>query len=290
MLIKRAMLVIALIGFSEALLGQSRVNCDGTTFEYSTIAQGGEDESPSNMKEKAAARIQAEALGRCFGSRTTSETQIDNSKIALDRIISSLTGEITSFEIVRWHRVDCPASAIESGQSYEMVAKVSIRALQGSPDLGFRMEAWSDSLIYTEGDSVTIHFRLTKPAYVYVFDLSGGRVARLFPSRFAPDNEFPPGESTIPTPHQRSLHEQIILAADSEEHSLKWSESFVLVATKRKLDVEALGINEALGRTLRADESVEATKFGKLLLELGLNRDEVTQTSFQFEVQRKANY
>ena len=60
---------------------------------------------------------------------------------------------------------------------------------------------WVDKPAYAIGETVRINFELSKPAYVYIWDIAAdGKVTQIFPNQYEPQNFFPAGTYTIPSP------------------------------------------------------------------------------------------
>ncbi len=60
---------------------------------------------------------------------------------------------------------------------------------------------WVDKPAYSLGETVRINFELSKPAYVYIWDITpDGKVTQIFPNQFEPQNYFPAGVHSIPSP------------------------------------------------------------------------------------------
>ncbi|MCX7843815.1 MAG: PKD domain-containing protein [Candidatus Bipolaricaulota bacterium] len=60
---------------------------------------------------------------------------------------------------------------------------------------------WVDKPVYSVGETVRIHFELNRAAYVYIWDIMpDGRVHQIFPNAYEPQNYFPAGVHTIPSP------------------------------------------------------------------------------------------
>jgi hypothetical protein len=62
------------------------------------------------------------------------------------------------------------------------------------PEYGFDVDIWTDRNTYEVGDLVRVYFRVTRPAYVYIFDTNTrGETHLLFPNHFDRDNHCVPG-------------------------------------------------------------------------------------------------
>jgi len=60
---------------------------------------------------------------------------------------------------------------------------------------------WVEKPVYAVGETVRIHFELNKPAYVYIWDIMpDGKVQQIFPNLYEPQNYFPAGVHSIPSP------------------------------------------------------------------------------------------
>lgn len=60
---------------------------------------------------------------------------------------------------------------------------------------------WVDKPAYALGETVRIHFELNRNAYVYIWDIMpNGQVHQIFPNLYEPQNFFPAGVHTIPSP------------------------------------------------------------------------------------------
>lgn len=60
---------------------------------------------------------------------------------------------------------------------------------------------WVDKPAYAIGETVRINFELNKPAYVYIWDITpDGKVTQIFPNQYEPQNYFPAGVHSIPSP------------------------------------------------------------------------------------------
>ncbi|MGB9757008.1 MAG: PKD domain-containing protein [Candidatus Bipolaricaulaceae bacterium] len=60
---------------------------------------------------------------------------------------------------------------------------------------------WVDKPVYSLGETVRINFELSRPAYVYIWDITpDGKVTQIFPNQFEPQNYFPAGVHSIPGP------------------------------------------------------------------------------------------
>ncbi len=61
-------------------------------------------------------------------------------------------------------------------------------------DRFFSATIWADKRTYSVGELIRIHFRVTRPCYVYIFDTDTRGVTRqLFPNYYDPDNFCVPG-------------------------------------------------------------------------------------------------
>lgn len=59
----------------------------------------------------------------------------------------------------------------------------------------------TDKPAYAVGEAVRITFTLNRPAYVYIWDIPpDGNVTQIFPNYYDPQNYFPAGTHTVPTP------------------------------------------------------------------------------------------
>ena len=62
------------------------------------------------------------------------------------------------------------------------------------PDYGFDVDVWTDRRTYEIGDLVRIYFRVTRPAYVHIFNTDTQGITRqLFPNYFDRDSYCVPG-------------------------------------------------------------------------------------------------
>ncbi|MFN3346695.1 MAG: DUF4384 domain-containing protein [Candidatus Bipolaricaulaceae bacterium] len=70
------------------------------------------------------------------------------------------------------------------------------------PPVGeLRVRIWVDKPVYTVGETIRIHFELSMAAYVYIWDIMpDGKVQQIFPNHYEPQNHFPAGVHTIPSP------------------------------------------------------------------------------------------
>lgn len=60
---------------------------------------------------------------------------------------------------------------------------------------------WVDKPVYAVGETIRINFELSMPAYVYIWDIMpDGKVQQIFPNQYEPQNHFPAGVHTIPSP------------------------------------------------------------------------------------------
>lgn len=63
------------------------------------------------------------------------------------------------------------------------------------------VRVWVDKPVYSVGETVRISFELSKPAYVYIWDITpDGKVTQIFPNQYEPQNFFQAGVHTIPSP------------------------------------------------------------------------------------------
>lgn len=62
------------------------------------------------------------------------------------------------------------------------------------PDYGFDVDIWTDRRTYEIGDLVRVYFRVTRPAYVYIFNTdTRGVTHQLFPNYYDQDSYCTPG-------------------------------------------------------------------------------------------------
>jgi hypothetical protein len=276
-----AALLAAPVGAQQA----QRVVCDGTVFQYTTTIGGGEDVSPKELEEMAAEQLKKEVLDQC-GNVISSVSEVSHSQITLDRMIASFTGIITQYRQIRWQRAEESGETVESTQKYELTVELAVRELPGKPDPDFNVTAKTDQMVYRDGDAAEIEFTLSRPAWVYIFNVSGGIVAQIFPNTYAANNEFAPGSATYPTGRE-SPPQKIRLVADAGRRELRWKESFVVIATRKPLDLAKLGVKEAVNRPLGQGESADENVFARFLLDSGLRRDEVAQAHVVYEMERR---
>ena len=66
---------------------------------------------------------------------------------------------------------------------------------------GLQVDIWVDKPVYAIGETVEIHFRINKPAYIYIWDIEPtGAVRLIFPNYYEQQNFFQVGTHTIPSP------------------------------------------------------------------------------------------
>ena len=66
---------------------------------------------------------------------------------------------------------------------------------------GLQVQIWVDKPAYAVGETVQIHFRINKDAYIYIWDIEPtGAVRLIFPNYFDQQNFFRAGTYTVPTP------------------------------------------------------------------------------------------
>jgi len=69
------------------------------------------------------------------------------------------------------------------------------------PEEGLTVRIWLNKPVYTLDEKVEIHFEINQDAYVYIWDIDpAGKVTLLLPNYYEPDNFFPAGTYTIPSP------------------------------------------------------------------------------------------
>lgn len=268
------------------------VLCDGTPFAYSVRITGGEDESSDHLRELAEVRLKKAVLGRC-GATATSVEQSEFARMVLDRITVSFLGMITYYEVKSWQRVEQPAVSIETSQTYELRAKIGVHSLPGEPDREFHVTADVDQPHYWVGESAQVTFALSQPAYVYVFNVSGGVTAQIFPNQYCTRNQFAPGKRTYPRDVPCEKPQELTMGDDPQRREGRWQESFVVVATRRPLDWTQLGMKEAvtvkgarIAPVVRGN-SADENAFAGFLLQSGLRRDEVAEASVVYDLERR---
>jgi hypothetical protein len=175
---------------------------------------------------------------------------------------------------------------VEKTQKYELTARLAVRELAGKPDPDFNVTAETDQMAYRDGDEARIEFTLSQPAWVYIFNVSGGVVAQLFPNDFVTEKRFMAGSHTYPS-GQETPPQKIRLKADEGRREQRWKESFVVIATRKPLDMAKLGVRVAMGRPLARGESADENAFAKFVLDSGLRRDEVAQAHVVYEMERR---
>lgn len=61
------------------------------------------------------------------------------------------------------------------------------------------LSIWTDRSSYAIGESVTIHFNVSQPAFVYIYDIQPDGITRLiFPNAYSQSNYVGPGTYTLP--------------------------------------------------------------------------------------------
>jgi PKD repeat protein len=70
------------------------------------------------------------------------------------------------------------------------------------PPMGdLTVRIWTDKPAYALNEHAQISFSLNRPAYVYIWNImSDGNVRQIFPNQYEPQNFFPAGTHTIPSP------------------------------------------------------------------------------------------
>ncbi|HAZ27527.1 TPA: hypothetical protein DCY67_02765 [Candidatus Acetothermia bacterium] len=68
-------------------------------------------------------------------------------------------------------------------------------------EAGLQVQIWTDRPVYALNENALISFRINRPAYVYIWNVtSDGDVRQIFPNQFEVQNFFAAGTHTIPTP------------------------------------------------------------------------------------------
>lgn len=63
------------------------------------------------------------------------------------------------------------------------------------------VKIWVEKPVYSLGEQVRIYFEINKPAYVYIWDIMpDGKVHQIFPNQYEPQNHFPAGVHSLPSP------------------------------------------------------------------------------------------
>lgn len=86
------------------------------------------------------------------------------------------------------------ASALGLAQS-----GVSPLGLIPTPVPGLSASIWTDKPQYTVGETARVHFYISQPAYVYIFDIEPtGNVRLIFPNPYSPNPYRPAGTHVLP--------------------------------------------------------------------------------------------
>ena len=84
--------------------------------------------------------------------------------------------------------------------STSALAQFDAKSIIVNPNPPFSASVWTDRSQYYPGDKVTIYFRTTRDAYIYIFDIDTvGNVSLIFPNIYS-DNNYRRANSTYSLP------------------------------------------------------------------------------------------
>lgn len=111
-----------------------------------------------------------------------------------------------------------PASCNLDGELYRCKVQISGKVhFKGEPDPNFELQATLGKPAYFEGDSVSMNVRLTKDAYITVFNCDeNGNITLLFPNPQSRDNFLKAGKE-LTLPDERQFQLKAMLPADRSE-------------------------------------------------------------------------
>lgn len=93
------------------------------------------------------------------------------------------------------------AGLLVGGLAFAQQEGVPLGIVIEPPAGELRVRIWVDKPVYAVGETIRINFELNMPAYVYIWDIMpDGKVQQIFPNYYEPQNYFPAGVHSIPSP------------------------------------------------------------------------------------------
>jgi hypothetical protein len=262
------------------LMAQEQSLCDGRPHQNTVSIPWGPNDSMVKLEQMARERAERQVIDACGGS-VESRTLVEDAQVVSDSVYLASQGIVTNFEILDKH----PSRDFSF---FVLTSRITAKRMTGKADPGFRVEASMDKPSYHDGETARITVRLTQPGYVYIFNVgSDDAISLLFPLHVgdtSDDNHVTSPEFRYPTDEQTNAGRRLRFKFDPKIESDVVTERMEILATKKPLDLNGSGIQEALRHPLYAGDTAMSTALGTVLATLG--RGNITFAGVHYQVSR----
>lgn len=265
---------------------QAEEKCNGSPVQYVVQISVGEGDTPETLRASALQQAQEEIIHQYCGSEVASTTTLEDSMVASHRVLDVSRGLITSLKQLdkgRFFSSELKERPGTIAHFFEVRVEATPQRLAGNPDPEFRVNATLDKSGYTDGDTARMQIELNKAAYVYVFSIGwDSSIALLYPTRLDSQDQRMAGTFQVP-PADGIPFRMATLPTQKSKHV---REFLLVVATKKPIDLQRSGINEAVARPRSIDDTASQSALAESLLKL--RRDQVAETAVSYELYRRS--
>jgi hypothetical protein len=218
------------------------------TVEADGVSVMGDSDTMNETAMRALNDARRNALETACGIFIKSRTLVQNSQLAEDLIYASVKGRILKYDIIS------QGFAHGSSSEYTVRIKAVVEPYQPEKTDGFAVDLAMSRSQVKQGEVVSISYRVTEDAYVYLFSIAAdGSVTLLLPNSVQRNNFAQKGKTYVYPDNEC----RIVLTAQflpgfkgkSAEEKIK------IIATKKKDDLLTLGFQEGMFITYSASST-----------------------------------